>query len=104
MKKAKVLIQGREAGIFSEIIKGSSYEFLYLPEYKGLPVSRTMPVRKQAYAYDRFPPFFDGLLPEGFQLQSLLKVRKLDEDDYFGQLIAVGKDMIGAVTLEQLND
>jgi serine/threonine-protein kinase HipA len=104
MRNAKVFILGKEAGIFSEPIKGSSYEFLYLPEYKGLPVSRTMPVREQVYAYDRFPPFFDGVLPEGFQLQSLLKARKLDEDDYFGQLIAVGKDMIGAVTLEQMDD
>ena len=55
---------------------------------------------KEPFLFDTFPPFFDGLLPEGFQLEALLRRRKLDRDDKFGQLIAVGADTVGAVTVE----
>lgn len=32
--------------------------------YKVMPISLTIPVNKQYSEFDRFPPFFDGLLPE----------------------------------------
>ncbi len=54
------------------------------------------------YTYASFPPFFDGLLPEGNQLDGLLKIRKIDKDDYFSQLMAVGGDLVGAVTVEEI--
>jgi serine/threonine-protein kinase HipA len=59
-----------------------------------------MPVQQREWRFDRFPPFFDGLLPEGPQLQALLKIGKLDRTDFFGQLLAVGQDMVGDVTVE----
>jgi serine/threonine-protein kinase HipA len=52
------------------------------------------------YEFKTFPPFFDGLLPEGAQLEGLLRLKKLDRSDYFGQLISVGQDLVGAVTVE----
>ncbi len=42
-----------------------------------------------------FPPFFDGLLPEGYQLEGLLKFGKFDRNDLFSQLMAIGEDMVG---------
>jgi len=48
------------------------------------------------------PPFFDGLLPEGFQLEGLLKYGKIDRSDQFSQLIAIGADMVGNVTIEEI--
>lgn len=59
-----------------------------------------MPVRTEPYTYRKFPPFFEGLLPEGYQLEALLKKAKLDRHDYFGQLIQVGADLVGSVTVE----
>jgi len=59
-----------------------------------------MPLSKQVYDYDRFPPFFEGLLPEGVMLEGLLRNAKIDRDDYFSQLVAVGQDMVGNVTVE----
>ena len=59
-----------------------------------------MPVQQREWRFDGFPPFFDGLLPEGPQLQALLKIRKLDRTDFFGQLLAVGLDLVGDVTVE----
>ena len=58
-----------------------------------------MPVEQREFDYDRFPPFFDGLLPEGWQLEALLRSAKLDRRDYMGQLLAVGSDTVGAVTV-----
>jgi serine/threonine-protein kinase HipA len=45
------------------------------------------------------PPFFAGLLPEGFRLTALLRRAKLSSDDLFGLLLAVGADCIGDVAV-----
>jgi serine/threonine-protein kinase HipA len=58
-----------------------------------------MPIRNEPYLFPGFPPFFDGLLPEGVQLESLLRRKKIDKNDYFSQLVAVGADMVGSVTV-----
>jgi serine/threonine-protein kinase HipA len=102
MRKAKVFVKGVEAGTLTELIKGKEYIFEYINGYKGLEVSRTMPTNEKAYKFDMFPPFFDGLLPEGIQLEGLLKLKKIDKYDYFSQLIAVGNDMIGVVTVKEV--
>ncbi len=101
MRKADVFMQGMRAGVLEEIEKGKLYRFIYSDDYKGLPVSLTMPVRKRTFDFDRFPPFFDGLLPEGALLEALLKRRKIDRHDYFSQILAVGQDLVGAVTVKE---
>ena len=45
---------------------------------------------------------FEGLLPEGMMLEALLRKYKIDRNDYFGQIIMVGQDVVGAVTVEEL--
>jgi serine/threonine-protein kinase HipA len=52
------------------------------------------------YLFETFPPFFEGLLPEGYQLDALLRKAKLDKNDYFSQLVTVGRDLVGSVTVE----
>jgi serine/threonine-protein kinase HipA len=61
-----------------------------------------MPITLSEYAFDRFPPFFEGLLPEGVMLEGLLKQNKIDKLDYFSQLMAVGGDLVGAVTVKEV--
>ena len=102
MRKAKVYVKGIEAGILAEFVQGKEYVFEYLDGYDGLEVSRTMPKNIRVYRFGIFPPFFDGLLPEGIQLEGLLKIRKIDKHDYFSQLIAVGEDMVGVVTVKEV--
>jgi len=104
MRKAKVYVKGKEAGTLTEIVQGKEYLFEYLDNYKGLVVSRTMPTKEKGYKFNCFPPFFDGFLPEGTQLDGLLKLRKIDKYDYFSQLVAVGKDMVGAVTVMEAEE
>ncbi len=98
MKKAEVYVSNILAGFLVEA--DSHYYFDYLDEYAGQPVSLTMPVHGKKFSFDSFPPFFDGLLPEGQQLEGLLRQHKIDRNDYFNQLLAVGNDMVGNVTVK----
>ena len=104
MRKAKVFVKGVEAGTLTELKQGKEYVFEYIDGYNGLDVSRTMPKNSKVYKFDKFPPFFDGLLPEGIQLEGLLKIKKIDKNDYFSQLIAVGEDMVGVVTVKKITE
>jgi len=101
MKKVRILVHAIEAGIFENLEDGK-YTFTYHPDYQGPPVSLTMPLIKKLYEFDVFPPFFDGLLPEGVMLEALLRKYKIDRNDCFGQLVQVGQDVVGAVTIEEL--
>lgn len=102
MRKAKVFFnKGVLAGILTEKDFGEGYLFKYDLHYDGPPISLTMPIAQQSYNFDHFPPYFDGVLPEGSQLEALLRQEKLDRNDYFGQLVCVGKDLVGAFTVEE---
>ena len=90
------------AGILTEE-RPDRYVFQYHDAYDGPAISLTMPLRKEPYVFDEFPPFFEGLLPEGGQLMGLLSIRKIDQDDYFQQLVATGGDLVGAVTVAPLD-
>ena len=97
MRKAKIFFNKTIlAGILTEQDDKHSYVFEYEPNYFGPPVSLTMPISQKIYEFNKFPPFFDGVLPEGLQLEALLRLAKLDRTDYFGQLVTVGKDLVGA--------
>lgn len=100
MRKAKVFADGKLAGYLIEIDKGTKYEFNYLDNYFGPAISLTMPLTKRTYSFDCFPPFFDGFLPEGFMLEALLRKAKIDAHDRFTQLIQVGKELVGNITVE----
>jgi len=102
MKSAKIFVNNVEAGILTELDFGKKYRFEYIDSYSGTPVSLTMPFSKLVYEFDSFPPFFDGLLPEGYQLEGLLKFGKIDRNDFFSQLVAVGDDLVGNVTLKEI--
>jgi serine/threonine-protein kinase HipA len=104
MRKAKVFVKGVEAGTLTEIKQNKEYVFEYIDGYDSPDVSRTMPKNSKIYKFDKFPPFFDGLLPEGIQLEGLLKIKKIDKNDYFSQLIAVGEDMVGVVTVKEITE
>jgi serine/threonine-protein kinase HipA len=102
MKSAKIFVNNVEAGILTELDFGKKYRFEYIDSYSGTPVSLTMPFNKLVYEFDSFPSFFDGLLPEGYQLEGLLKFGKIDRNDFFSQLVAVGDDLVGNVTVKEI--
>lgn len=100
MRKAKVYNHDIFAGILTQ--DNGQYRFDYIQEYAGPPISLTMPVHKKTFEFNTFPPFFDGLLPEGFMLEALLKTAKIDRYDLFSQLMMVGADLVGSVTVEEI--
>lgn len=104
MRKALIKMNGVPAGVLTEITRRTEYTFTYLADYRGDAVSLTMPVPGKEFAFKSFPAFFDGLLPEGIMLEGLLREKKIDGNDCFSQLLAVGSDMPGAVTVEELHD
>jgi serine/threonine-protein kinase HipA len=102
MRKALVLMNNVPAGVLTEIAE-NHYQFSYQSDYQGAPISLTMPIKQVTFEFKKFPPFFEGLLPEGILLEALLRKYKLDKEDYFGQLLKVGNDVIGAVTVEEMS-
>ena len=103
MRKAIIYVHNIRAGVLSEENSGG-FQFTYDENYEGEAVSLTMPISNTIYSFDKFPSFFEGLLPEGIMLEGLLKIGKIDKNDYFSQLISTGNDLVGAVTVKELSD
>jgi serine/threonine-protein kinase HipA len=102
MRKCLIRQNDVSSGQLTEHQQNLRYEFQYFPEYHGPPISLTLPIQKESYWFDQFPPFFDGLLPEGYQLEALLRRLKIDRDDPISQLITTGGDLVGSVTVEEV--
>ena len=100
MKQANIFVDGVFSGVLEELELGKKYRFTYDAMYKGPSVSLEMPTNKNIYEYDRFPPFFEGLLPEGMMLEGLLRAAKIDRTDLMSQLLVVGGDLVGNVTVQ----
>jgi len=101
MRKAEVYQQGELAGTLEEIDR-SHYRFIYATGYVGEPISLALPVREVPYEFDKFPALFEGLLPEGLQLEALLRRYKVDKKDMFQQLLIVGEDVVGSLSIREL--
>ena len=99
MKLARIYQQNQFAGRL-EARDDGTYLFVYDDAFRGEPVSLTMPTSKRVWEFPRFPAPFEGLLPEGVQLDALLRLRKLDRNDLFSQLLAVGRDVVGSLRIE----
>ena len=102
MRKAEVFVHGKKAALLYEKENPIRYLLEYRDGYEGEPVSLTLPTSQRAFEFDGFPAFFEGLLPEGGQLEGLLRREKLDRSDYFGQLVFLGNDLVGAVTVREI--
>jgi len=100
---AEVYQAGVLAGYLIELDR-DIWRFSYLTGYQGRGVSLTMPVRAEPYEIRAFPAVFDGLLPEGPQLAALLRKHKIDQNDGFKQLVIVGQDLVGSLTVKLGDD
>lgn len=104
MKKAEIRVQNLKAGLLVQDENG--YHFIYDEHYLAsenpMPVSLTLPLRKEVYTNKVLFPFFDGLIPEGWLLNIAEKSWKLNPRDRMGLLLACCKDCIGAVSVYPL--
>ncbi len=98
LRRADIFQSGILAGYLQEEQDGGWF-FEYVDGYEEIPISLTLPVRKEPYTFKVFPAVFDGLLPEGEQLEALLKKHKIDRNDCFKQLVTVGQDLVGSLSV-----
>ena len=104
MRTVQVFYNGRLAGFLSK--SGSIYRFVYDKAYLGVagnrPVSLTLPLREAPYESDVLFPAFVNLLSEGANKAMQVRLLKIDENDYFGLLLATaGGDRPGPLTLKE---
>lgn len=101
MRQANIFYKDYLAGVLTE--NDAGYEFHYLPEYLSLKtakaVSLTLPLQKESYTSPVLFPFFDGLIPEGWLLDVVLRNTDISVLDRMSLLLTCCKDCIGAVSV-----
>ena len=101
MRQAHIFYKDQLARILTE--NDAGYEFRYLPEFLSLEtataVSLTLPLREVAYTSPTLFPFFDGLIPEGWLLDVVLRNTDISILDRMSLLLTCCKDCIGAVSV-----
>ena len=105
LRRGKVFVQGRYAGMVEETEDGYSfaYDSGYL-EANGPAVSLTIPLQEEPFFSEPLFPFFDGLIPEGWLLSVVTRNWKLDPEDRFGLLLVSCEDSIGDVSVKNADD
>lgn len=100
-RQAMVRLDGQPVGTLVETGRNVAFRYddQWLANKDAIPVSLTMPLRKDPYITEGLHPFFENLLPEGWLLELTTTSLKLSKDDAFGILIATCADCIGAVEI-----
>ena len=78
---------------------GDRFVFEYESSYEGPPAFLGWDKAQPRREWNTFPAALDSLLPEGVLLDQLLIKHKLDRSDKWRQLIAVGLDLTGFVSV-----
>lgn len=102
LRKADVYFKNDLAGYLSETNEG--YIFQYDENFlkKNIPISISLPPRKESFKSAELFPFFMGLLPEGWYLDIVSTKLKHDPRDFFGVLVSTASiGTIGAVTIHK---
>lgn len=105
MRKVDVYYGDVFAGQLVELSRGN-YEFTYDDDFQAdismPPVSVNLPKSQKVYRSDHIFPVFTNMLPEGANRRALCRMRKVDENDYFGMLEMIcGMDVIGKFVLKR---
>jgi len=101
-KKINIRVNGVSAGILEESEDGKKYRFIYDDNYIGESISFTMPVEKKIWEFEKFPEYFENLLPEGLMLDGMCKLNELGKNNYLLQLIAAGKNLLGNIEVQEI--
>jgi serine/threonine-protein kinase HipA len=103
MKKGRVFKKDKFAGRVWEDEDGCFFQYdeTYLRNPIYGEVSRTLPLRAEAFADKNMLPFFDGLIPEGWLLQIAIENWKLDPRDRMGLLLTLCQDCIGDISIRK---
>lgn len=102
-KEGIVFVNDEEAGNIS--YRHSQYIFKYNDDYfndsQKKAISVTLPKTQQEYKSKTLFPFFFNMLSEGVNRKLQCRQLQIDENDYFGLLLATGgSETIGAVSVK----
>ena len=102
-KEGIVFVNDEEAGNIS--YRHSQYIFKYSDDYfndsQKKAISVTLPKTQQEYKSKTLFPFFFNMLSEGVNRKLQCRQLQIDENDYFGLLLATGgTETIGAVSVK----
>lgn len=100
-RSAEVRLAGIRVGRLTEIGRDTAFQYdrEWCERADAVPISLTLPVRREPFVAPGLHPFFENLLPEGWLLEISLASLKLTKDDAFGILLATCADCIGAVEI-----
>jgi serine/threonine-protein kinase HipA len=107
MRKAEIYRNGILAGILTKTDRGGyvfTYDTLYFYDVTKPGISLTLPKNQLEYTSEHLFPFFFNMLSEGTNRAIQSKQLKIDENDFFGLLLATARyDTIGAITIKEIN-
>jgi serine/threonine-protein kinase HipA len=100
-RRAIVRLSGQPVGTLEESGRTVTFHYddAWLERRGAVPVSLTMPLRREPYVTEGLHPYFENLLPEGWLLEIATKKLKIGKDDAFGILLAMCADCIGVVEI-----
>ena len=75
------------------------YDAQYCSRTGALPLSRHLPLQKEAFGHEASLAFFANLLPEGDIRRQVARQVGVSAENVFGLLAAIGGDCAGAVSL-----
>lgn len=108
MRQLYVYMNDLKAGVLTENNPGKEYTFCYDENYlstENPSISVTLPKREESYKNEYLFPFFTNMLPESANRRGICRSLRIDENDFFGLLIAMAdKDFIGAVQVRKTTD
>ncbi len=98
----KVSISGQLAGFIEKVDGGTKFAYTseWLSRSDAVPVSLTLPLRREPYLHIGLHPFFENLLPEGWFLGVASTKLKISTSDSFALLLATCGDCVGSVEIE----
>lgn len=106
MRKAEVYRNDILAGILTQTDSGEyvfTYDTMYFNDKTKPGISLTFPKIQLEYTSEYLFPFFFNMLSEGANRVFQSKQLKIDENDFFGLLLATASyDTIGAITVKQI--
>ena len=111
MRRLNVYIESAGRQKLAGHIEGSEsedavfrYEEKYAGDPYGMPISISLPVRREAFSAEATRTFFEGLLPEGSFRRSVNEYLGAGEGDYLTVLAGLGEDFSGAITVREESD
>jgi len=108
MRKAHIFYNKKLAGTLVERSR-NSYLFIYDNNYfddaNTRPISLTLSKNKKEYYSSYLFPFFYNMLSEGANKKLQSRHLQIDENDYFGLLVATAQyDTIGPISIKKIAD